>query len=1178
MVSAVSGTAQCGMLQLASRNALLRGFWRASSCCQGGKARLGGAGLGSCTVPLHGAAAAVVSGRADTSQHAALKQSRLYSTGQPAVGSLAVEGTSRRASTKVDDGARVKSARSRDSLRRKAHAPDWDAIESWVVFSDLHLSTKTQETCLAVLQHVHEVARQRNAGILFLGDFWHLRGSLPVEPLNAVLELMQTWTQPMLMIPGNHDQVNLGGSLHALMPLEAAGNGYIRVFSEPAVFLDALWLPYRRDQEAIKAAMQMHGNGVKAVFAHVDVMGAYMNEACQARSGLEASIFPVSIPVFTGHYHKPHTVSHSDITYVGSPYQVSHGEAGQEKRFLVLNKEWQVMDAIPISFGPRHFAVSLDAGGAEQQLVDVQAGDRVRLTTTDNSASKSSLVDGLKLKGVNLELVHIPNAVPPRIESVQDLGIYRLFDKYAENVSMSDGARLLGRTLLEELSLPAGLVQPENVHVEFSRIELEGYGPFLHKTEYPLARRGLCVISGRNVDSFGADSNGAGKTTLAMAPLWALTGSTDPRPGALTGLNGSDLVHHTAKRATVRLEGVLNGKDFTVQRSVGARHSSLQFWVGGEDLTCQEMKLTQEKLDQAMDTSAIARMAFHGQYAINGLLDSTDRAFKDEIGRVVNLDAWSRAKEKSSEHLKATVKELNMLEGAVALLEASLKEHAEQITVCKRRSVEWVEQQQKKMALLSDVAAKTAAQLAQGLVQATRIFQCIQQVNELGDRMQEEAVSVLDVSVEERELESDRQLLTAELAKYTSAEASARTVAAASNAQLAKFESGTQLPTCGLCLQPIGPEHHTDTLHKLHAAAAVAAEDLRAVTGRRMACHDELRALTNQIKMLAEARRQAQQKLQEAAAAHRAQERRIRDHLTDAQQQGHAAQLMVSDLPESIKAAMPVVELSEASAAMEGSNLSVAEKRQGLLARLAELTAAIRSWSANARSSVASYRVLEQAAHQEANPFAAKAAALREQHASQEDQLIRMKAQYSTLKQQAEELKEVDVAYGHTGIQSYVVEGALAELQSRAGQYLELLSGGTLSLELQATTQSRTTKNVAERINKVVYVRTASGELVQRSLKQLSGGERRRLELAVALCYADFLRDRNGIHCSVIVLDEVLQHLDDEGCRRVASVLRSLEQQTVLVVSQARSMIASTFDVVDYVVKAGDIATIQRDL
>lgn len=43
---------------------------------------------------------------------------------------------------------------------------------------------------------------------------------------------------------------------------------------------------------------------------------------------------------------------------------------------------------------------------------------------------------------------------------------------------------------------------------------------------YPLAGRGVCVVTGDNRDvGEAADSNGAGKTTLVAAALWALTGS-----------------------------------------------------------------------------------------------------------------------------------------------------------------------------------------------------------------------------------------------------------------------------------------------------------------------------------------------------------------------------------------------------------------------------------------------------------------------------------------------------------------------------------------------------------------------------------------------------------------------------------------------------------------------------
>lgn len=40
----------------------------------------------------------------------------------------------------------------------------------WVVFSDLHMSQKTMGVALQTLQRVHKEAKERAAGVLFLGE------------------------------------------------------------------------------------------------------------------------------------------------------------------------------------------------------------------------------------------------------------------------------------------------------------------------------------------------------------------------------------------------------------------------------------------------------------------------------------------------------------------------------------------------------------------------------------------------------------------------------------------------------------------------------------------------------------------------------------------------------------------------------------------------------------------------------------------------------------------------------------------------------------------------------------------------------------------------------------------------------------------------------------------------
>ena len=50
-------------------------------------------------------------------------------------------------------------------------------------------------------------------------------------------------------------------------------------------------------------------------------VGASVNETYQAREGMNPETFSSATAIYTGHYHKPHTVPNTSIHYVGSPYQ-----------------------------------------------------------------------------------------------------------------------------------------------------------------------------------------------------------------------------------------------------------------------------------------------------------------------------------------------------------------------------------------------------------------------------------------------------------------------------------------------------------------------------------------------------------------------------------------------------------------------------------------------------------------------------------------------------------------------------------------------------------------------------------------------------------------------------------------------------------------------------------------
>ena len=314
----------------------------------------------------------------------------------------------------------VQNPRDAQYLEQVAHHA---TFSKWVVFTDLHCAPTTLATTLHVLQTVHRLAQERHAGILFLGDWWHHRGTLRVDCLNAILqELSTNWTQPMILIPGNHDQITLRGHEHALTPLEQAYRCTVAVpspplsssppssvpgpliFSHPTLFRNALFIPHIRDHATMEAVLQSplaqndHSNHddrnktdanptptasslaqtrrddappsddthsysmeTHAIFCHADVTGAYMNDQIISLGGVPPYLFPPRVRIYSGHFHKPHTVTHASsgvsIEYLGSPYQVSLSEAQQQKALVVLDADqgWNCIERIPIDIGRRHF-------------------------------------------------------------------------------------------------------------------------------------------------------------------------------------------------------------------------------------------------------------------------------------------------------------------------------------------------------------------------------------------------------------------------------------------------------------------------------------------------------------------------------------------------------------------------------------------------------------------------------------------------------------------------------------------------------------------------------------------------------------------------------------------------------------------------------------------------------
>jgi len=214
---------------------------------------------------------------------------------------------------------------------------------------------------------------------------------------------------------------------------------------------------------------------------------------------------------------------------------------------------------------------------------------------------------------------------------------------------------------------------------------------------------------------------------------------------------------------------------------------------------------------------------------------------------------------------------------------------------------------------------------------------------------------------------------------------------------------------------------------------------------------------------------------------------------------------------------------------------------------------------------------------QQQNPFAATLSDLRRQVKDQELSLASSKLDAALAR--VGMLSEVDAAFSTSGVQSFAIESALKQLQELTAANLETLSSNTLKLQLNATKKTKSKKALnaeLESINKLIYSKNSDGQFVPRSLSQLSGGERRRLGISLALGFSRLASVRSGLSCDLLVLDEVMQHLDDEGCRRLLTLINDIPQATVLLVAQPHSAVYDLVDAKDIVRKERDTSSVAR--
>lgn len=573
--------------------------------------------------------------------------------------------------------------------------------------------------------------------------------------------------------------------------------------------------------------------------------------------------------------------------------------------------------------------------------------------------------------------------------------------------------------------------------------------------------------------------------------------------------------------------------------------------------------LLEEKL--GINPQVLSRTMFHGQHAINELLECTDGKLKDELSLVVPLGLWQDAATLARTKSREAGKSASELNGMITLR----SEDVEKLSLRRDRAEEEAETKQKilKKLEMQLEEEKNKVQSSQGGDHTD--------FSELEKRLEQVKGEAMQISSRYQSIADERdeeigplarifdELKSALPALYERCQIQEREVFAATM----KVDSGKEklevleqkwsvdlssgVPdifvspeACPTCLQPVSTDGDGDGDGHSHV-------DLKELAEKEI---DSALQISRAAQAVLEI---ASDKLAVSKDAHSGRVRTVKDMEEDLSRANARWTEEVSEVEEEL-----------ATKKEEQAQLS---ERLSDLARKSQNVSGLQAIEASINTERTAAKYTSEAY-----------LALCDEVKEGGSRLEELKARMDEQNKRGRTMTELAESLGQRGVQTFVLQNVVDALQTVSQIYLDELSDGAQRLELSL--------DAGDRISRTAYVRGADGGYRERPLSTLSGGQWRRCSLALTFGFAELVSRRGMMRPSMIVLDEPLTHLDRSGRTKVGDVIRKMLQpevsglgglgmSTVLLILQdlAAEEIEEAFDCIDEVVKDGGSSFVNVD-
>jgi DNA repair exonuclease SbcCD nuclease subunit len=284
-----------------------------------------------------------------------------------------------------------------------------------LIFTDIHLACHKKRTdrlhdCLKALEWVFETAKANDVKhLLFGGDLFQDRQKIDILTYHLTFDLFHKYCDGSIdvtLLLGNHDLWYYDSwDVHSVRPFSALKG--VTLVDQPKTLEIAGhkvdFLPYTHKPLEHLDNLSKTG-GRKLLLAHLAVDGAILNNNYSTYSDViiehdgdmvrvGAGVFDDWDQVFLGHYHCEQRLT-PRVEYVGSPLELTFGEAYQKKHVLIYDLATGERKYVTNDFSPKHLIIPEE----DAHKYDL-TGNFVRLTVADKSQSRiAEMKDELRSK------------------------------------------------------------------------------------------------------------------------------------------------------------------------------------------------------------------------------------------------------------------------------------------------------------------------------------------------------------------------------------------------------------------------------------------------------------------------------------------------------------------------------------------------------------------------------------------------------------------------------------------------------------------------------------------------------------------------------------------------------------------------------------------------------------